>query len=91
MAKLWMFMMMHLFYDKGQESFSDTTTTYRILSVRCIFLVLKIGHAGKIGQKYAYGLEMWCYRRINLIAPIVLKVKYCIESRKKKYPTYKKT
>jgi hypothetical protein len=66
-----LYLTLHLFYDNGQEIFSDTTTTERILSVRHIFLVLKFGHIGKIGQKYAEVLEKWCYRGMGSIAPIV--------------------
>jgi len=62
---------LHLFFDNGQEIFSDTTTTEGILSVRCIFLVLKLGHVGKVGQICAEVLEMWCCRRMGSIAPIV--------------------
>jgi hypothetical protein len=62
---------LHLFYDKGQESFSDPTTTEKLLSIRYIFLVLKLGPVEKIGHKYAEGLEVWCFRRMGSIAPIV--------------------
>jgi hypothetical protein len=50
---------LHLFYDNRQEIFSDTTTTERILSVRYIFLVLKLGHVGKIDKKFSEVLERW--------------------------------
>jgi len=54
-----------------EENFSDTTTTERIFSVRYIFLVLKFGHVGKIGQKHAEGLDVWCCRRKCSISPVV--------------------
>ena len=47
------------------------TTTEKLLSVRYIFLVLKLGPVEKIGHKYAEDLEVWCCRRMGSIAPIV--------------------